>query len=233
MSSRRLLLVACTTLPLLGGCMRAVVRGVQALTAPVAGDVTLQWTDTARQRALSLLLRLPAGEAPVPLVLLVGAEASTATPWVEAGIATLVVPDAADLRFVLAELARRQPSEPRLLGRLRLGSLGVMGLASALDGAAGIAATAWILAGSPGPRPLAGLRGPVLCIVDGKGGPSAWDALGAREKAELRLGSGLAPVAAVTTLWWRAHLLRDATARAELQRRPSALGNADAWRRSA
>lgn len=67
-----------------------------AVAAPDADVHTLEWTDPARRRALPLRLRLPPGDAAVPLVLFshglggdLDAGTSWAQAWARAGIATL------------------------------------------------------------------------------------------------------------------------------------------------
>ena len=63
---------------------------------PDEDDLDFVWTDPARQRAIPLRLRLPAGNGPVPLVLFshglgggLGAGSLWAQAWAAAGIATL------------------------------------------------------------------------------------------------------------------------------------------------
>jgi hypothetical protein len=79
----------------LAGCLRRPADAAP-MQRRAGGAIDLRWTDAARQRALPLRLRLPAGEQPVPLVLFShglggSVEAGTlwAQAWADAGIATL------------------------------------------------------------------------------------------------------------------------------------------------
>ncbi|MBX3601866.1 MAG: hypothetical protein KF863_14670 [Rubrivivax sp.] len=308
---------------------------------PAAGDGVhaLEWTDAARRRPLPLRLRLPPGDAAVPLVLFshgLGGDLDAGTwwaqAWARAGIATLHLQHpgsdsavarqglralvaaadgaqlrarAADVAFVLDELARRRQRGDELLQRLRTDAVGVAGHSFG-------AHTTLAVAGQrlpPGGRPLlvderprafaafspspgqrndpgdafAAITRPVLCLTgsgdtdplglsafnagedrsaDGRRRRAVYDALPAGDKAELWLDgadhasfAGTEPgggrwrerrrdaaareqaarhralIETASTLWWRAQLLGDGAARAELVRGPSGLTATDDWRR--
>lgn len=94
--ARRLLLQAAAAFTAAPGIARAQVLRPRAEAPAAAGVHALEWTDAARRRPLPLRLRLPPGEAAVPLVLFshgLGGDLDSGTWWAEAwaraGIATL------------------------------------------------------------------------------------------------------------------------------------------------
>jgi dienelactone hydrolase len=158
---RRLLLQATAAFLVAPGLVRAQGLSARADETAGAGVHALEWTDTARQRLLPLRLRLPPGDAAVPLVLFshgLGGDLDAGTWWAEAwaraGIATLHLQHpgsdavvarqglralvaaadgtqlrarAADVAFVLDELARRRARGDELLRRLQPEAVGLAG----------------------------------------------------------------------------------------------------------